>query len=295
MNRSFRRRLLAPGAGAALLLISLPALSATYLPLCDADLADRSPLIVVARVLDREIRLETSGASPLPVTVIRLSALNLLKGDLPSTEIRLVLPGGEKDGLAVWLPGTPTLADGQDAILFLAPRPGRPGEYCLTEFGLSVFDVMEDPDGTRFAVRALFASGEERFLSGDGTTEPAPDAQRDYGAFVAALRGAAVGASMAAISRGTPAGPLRLAGTDRTANWVNIGGPEGGTGNLFRWFWDTSSSPDANVVPQGTQSNLTDGTNGLAHVQNAATRWHGVANATVKLSYIRCRSRESRR
>ncbi len=285
MHRTFCRRLLAPGAGAALLLLGLPLGAATYLPLCDAGLFDRSPVVVAARILDRDVRLESVGGIRLPVTRIRFAPLEVLKGGLPPGDLRLVLPGGETGGVAFRLPGTPALPDGEEAILFLAPLPERPGEFGLTEFGLSVFDVLVDPAGRRFAVRSLFQSGEERFLSDAGASEPDPDGERDDVAFRAALRAAAAGAPMPRVPRGAPAGPLRLSRAGRTADWVNIGGPEGGTGTLFRWFWDTVASPDARVVPVGTQSNLTDGTYGLEHVANAATQWGGVAYTAVEIGY----------
>jgi PKD repeat protein len=38
-------------------------------------------------------------------------------------------------------------------------------------------------------------------------------------------------------------------------------------------------------VPNGTQTNLTDASNGLAHVQNTATQWGGVANSSVHIGY----------
>ena len=86
-----------------------------------------------------------------------------------------------------------------------------------------------------------------------------------------------------------PEGALRSPG-GASPLWVNIGGVEpgdcGGTPCLFRWFWDTGASPNAVVSVTGTQTNLSDGSNGTPHVQNAIDKWHGVAGSDVHLSGI---------
>jgi PKD repeat protein len=75
--------------------------------------------------------------------------------------------------------------------------------------------------------------------------------------------------------------------------WANIGGREpgdcDGTPCLFRWFWDTGISPNAVLEVSGTQSNLKNdepacGTDSVCDVQNAATAWHGVSAADVRIS-----------
>jgi PKD repeat protein len=65
--------------------------------------------------------------------------------------------------------------------------------------------------------------------------------------------------------------------------WVNIGGVEG-SGALFRWYWDTGLSPAALVSAMGTQTGLSDGSNGFSAVNSGAAAWAGVAGATVRYS-----------
>ena len=264
--------------------------AATYLPMPDADLASRAPVVVHVRAGESAGRLGAPGRGPAIVTLTDLELIEVLKGKVSTSTIRLALPGGVVGSEALWIPGRPELVPGQEAVLFLAPIPGRPDEYGTTELGLSVFDVLEDPSERRFAVRSQFQSGEEEVLAPDGTGPGEPDHVRDLESFLAALRVAGRGEPLPEVTRTAPAGPMRLAvgpaGGTR-ALWVNVGGREG-TGNQFKWFWTSGTgciSPNGVVRPVGTQSNLTDGSNGLAHVQNAVSQWAGVAGATVRYSY----------
>ncbi len=269
---------------------TLPLRAATYLPMPDAELAARTPVIVRVRAGESVGRLEAPGRGPGIVTVTDLTVLEVIQGSVPTAAIRIVLPGGAVEGQALWIPGRPTFTDGQEAILFLAPIPRRPGEYGTTEFGLSVFDVLEDPAGHRFAARTLFQAGVEEILSPSGNGPAEPDHVRDLSSFLAALRVAGEGTPMPEVQRAAPAGPLQLpvamSGGMR-ALWVNIGGAEG-SGNQYKWFWSSGSgcsSPNGKVYPVGTQSSLNDGTDGLTHVQNAVAQWAGVSGADVRYSY----------
>ena len=264
--------------------------AATYLPMPDADLAARAPVVVRVRAGESAGRVEGGGRGPEIVTLTDFEVIEVLKGKVPYSSIRLVLPGGEVEDRIVWIPGRPGFVPGQEAVLFVAPIAGRPGEYGATEFALSVFDVLEDTAGRRFAVRSQFQAGEEEVQDPDGGGPAEPDHVRDLSSFLAALRVAGGGGLLPAVQKASPAGPLRLPVTSSggaKALWVNIGGTEG-SGNQFKWFWSTGTgctSPNGVVHPVGTQTNLTDGSNGYTHVQNAATQWAGVSGADVRYSY----------
>jgi PKD repeat protein len=287
-GRGMERRALA--LCALLATVSPGARGATYLPLPDPALAGNAPVVVRVRAGESSSRLAGPGAGPAIVTETDLDVLEVLKGSVLATPIRLVLPGGQVEEQVVWIPGRPTFVPGQEAILFLVPVSGRPGEYAPTEFGLSVFDILEDPEGRHFAVRTMFQAGEQEVLAPDGAELPAPDHVRELDSFLAALRAVGRGEPMPPAAKASPAGPLRLpvgAGGGPRALWVNLGGPEGG--NLFRWNWSgapgCAASPNGVVHPVGTQTNLTDGSNGRTHVQNAVTQWAGVPGADVRYSY----------
>jgi PKD repeat protein len=264
--------------------------AASYLPLPDADLARRSPLIVRAEVLSQETRLESEGDRELVCTLTTFRVLETLKGRLSSGTVRVELPGGEIGGMRTEFPGTPDFAASGEVILFLAPSRWHGADHSLTELGLSHFEVVEDPAHHRFAVRPAFGAEEDDFLA-QRIARPAPAlpgtawARRDAESFLASLRSSSSGGAMR-IEYASPAGELRSTPRRARALWVNIGGVENGSRALFRWFWDTGRSPNATVSVSGTQSNLSDGSDGSSRVQNAANSWHGVAASDVRISYL---------
>ena len=267
-----------------------PAPAATYLPMPDSSLAVNAPAIVRALARESLPRLGAPLPGPEIVTVTDFDVLEVLKGKVPTGTIRLVLPGGRIEDRSFWVPGSPTFVPGQEVVLFLAPIPGRPGEYGPTEFALSVFDVLADPLGHRFAVRTMFQAGEEEVLDPDGLGSAESDHLREAEPFFEALRAVGRGEPMPIAPRRSPAGPLQMVAADSSGVrplWVNIGGPEG-SATQFRWFWGTGSgcaSPAGVVNPVGAQSNLTEGTAGYSHLLNAAAQWSGIAGTDVRYSY----------
>jgi hypothetical protein len=264
--------------------------AATYLPLSDGDLARGAPLIVRAEVLSQETRLESEGGQELVCTLTTFRVLEILKGRLSSDTVRVELPGGEMEGLRTEFPGTPDFARSEEVILFLAPSRWHGADHSLTELGLSHFEVVEDAAHSRFAVRPAFGAEEDDFLSQQiirptaalpGTAWP----RRDAESFLASLRSSSSGDAMR-IEYAFPAGEFHSAPAHAQALWVNIGGVENGIRALFRWFWDSGRSPNGTVSVNGTQSNLSDGSNGSSRVQNAANSWSGVAASDVRLSYV---------
>jgi len=260
---------------------------ATYLPLSDADLVRRSPDIVRAKVIDQAVVSQRIDGEQLPFTIVQLQTEEVLKGFVPEF-FTLRLPGGTVGSMTWRIPGTPTFRSGQEVIVFIHPL-GEGTTYGLTEFGLSKFDVMEDSIGQRYAVRPVFDSTTDDFLSQRllaGTTVNREAAYRDATSFLVALR-AQPEADATDIHYSRPHGSLRHSEIGLRPQWVNIGGREPGLCSdggacLFRWFWDTGASPVGTVSTTGTQTNLTDGSNGLPHVQNAISKWSSIGNTDVR-------------
>ena len=276
------RRLFTSSFVLATLAAVLPA--ATYLPMSDADLVAGAPIVARATVLATAARLESIGGEERPFTLVTLSLVEAIKGS-PGATFTVRLPGGRVGDDVWWVPGTPVFTAGQDVVLMLAPHPFYPGELRLTEFGLSRFDLVSDDSGRRFAVRPAFTAIEDLAVSKRGASPGAPAGARDADSFLAFLRAAARGEPAVDVSYAAPV----LA----SAKWANIGGREPGDCNgtpcLFRWFWDSGSSPNAVLTVNGSQSNLTNdepncGTDSSCDVQNAATGWHGVASADIRVS-----------
>ena len=302
---SSRRRPVAAALFAVIFCLAIawtrPLWAASYLPISDAELARRAPIIARATVVGQELRHESLEGDPDALftrTTLRVDELikagdqSLSPGDL----FRIELPGGRDGSRATWIPGTPAFADGGEVVLFLSPRPGRAADYTLTEFGLSKFDILSDRAGRGFAVRPVFSDDEDDAVSSrrrpkTGLSASATPTRtlRDAVSFLASLRAAAGGRATETVYD-SPKGDLALdvpaapsAPSGRSPLWVNIGGVEGaerssaGTGTR-------GLSPAALVSASGTQSGLSDGSNGLPAVQNGASAWAAVAGATVRYS-----------
>jgi hypothetical protein len=294
-KRSLRLGLLS----AFVAILAAPLDAATYLPISDADLARRSPVIARAQVDSVAVRLEKINGRDTPMTIVTFERLETIKGRLSEETFQVRLPGGRVGGSVLWVPGTPSFEKGQEVLLFLRAAPGHVGDFCLSEFGLSRFDIRVDSQGRRFAVRPAFPPEEDDYLSMRTPTivpARAGAAQQLHSAdsLVRALKAIARGARTSAIDYAQPQGGLADGRGRIQPLWVNILGPELGSACgpesapqphcLARWFWDTGASPNGVVMVAGTQSNLSDASDGTPHVQNAVTKWHGVAASDVRYS-----------
>jgi len=270
----------------------------------DADLVRLAHVVVRAEVVDKTIRMERDGNEDLPYTVVTLRRLELFKGDLDEA-FQLLVPGGIAEGVVWGVPGTPGFDVGQEVVLALNPLPGRAGEYGLSEFGLSKFDVVTDQAGRRFVVRPVFGAREDLGLSKrifpllpastvQGASEEAVPA-RDAESFLSALRGARSGEPFAAVAYAVPNGGLEPHRTGLRTKWANLGGVElgdcSGQPCMFRWFWENGGSPNASLFITGTQSRLVPnyapcGSDQKCLAQYVVDQWHGVANTDLRIDGV---------
>ena len=281
-------------------LLGAVAPAATYVPGPDSDLVNRAPVIARARVTGSSARLEQLNGADYPFTITTFEILEMIKGDVAGSTFRLRLPGGRVGEIVSWIPGTPVFSPNQEVVLLARPAEGHPGEHHLVEFGMGRFDIVQDRAGRRFAIRPAFSPEEDFYLAQraaavtERTTAEGPTPLRRADSFLDALRAAATGRVMPEIAYAQPTGDVfspRVLSLQ--PEWVNIGGPEPGSpcgpfpNCLFRWAWDTlplPASPDAVVQASGTQSNLSDSSNGIAHLQNAVDQWHGVPATIVHIA-----------
>lgn len=266
-------------------LFTRPVGATTYLPLSDADLARQSRLIVLAEVIDSEPGL---AEGRFPFTSVRLRSIEVLKGSLPDETFRVRLPGGQAGETIAWFDGTPILLPSQRALLFLHPR-AEAGEYGLSELGLSQFDVMEDGERNLYAVRSVFTLEEDHHLSRLAPGSVPDGAVRELEPFLDALRGSERSTPLAQARYRVPTGSLRIPRRGYVPAWVNFGGREPGacgsrTPCLIRWFWDTGASPNATTRTTGTQTNLSDGSDGIPHIAAGVSSWAGIPASDVRVS-----------
>jgi PKD repeat protein len=274
------------------------------MPMSDADLVRLAHVVLRAEVVDKTIRMERDGNEDLPYTVVTLRRLELFKGDLDEA-FQVLLPGGIAEGVVWGVPGTPGFDVGQEVVLALHPLPGRAGEYGLSEFGLSKFDVVTDQAGRRFVVRPVFGSREDLALSKrdspllpastvpGGSEEAVP--ARDAESFFAGLRGIRSGEALSSVAYAIPSGGLESHRVRLRTKWANVGGVEpgdcGGQPCMFKWFFENGGSPNATLFLTGTQSRLVPnyapcGSDQKCLAQYVVDQWHGVANTDIRIDGV---------
>jgi len=275
--------------GLALVLVMAASVdAATYLPLSDRDLAARAPVVVRAVVQQSSVRVEDVDGKALPFTLVTVKPTEFLKGSGDPESMRVRLPGGRVGDKSWWIPGTPVMVPGSEVLLFLESRSAPSDAYDLVEFALGHFAILRDEMGRRFAFRPAFEPAEDLYL---GLLAPGPGAMvhkraaflREADSLFASLRAPAKDATAKDIVLAAPTGNLVGRPVDGHSGmhpkWVNVNGTEPGT--LFKWFWPTDS-PNGVVSTSGTQSLLSDGTDGTADVAAMVAQWHGVAAADVR-------------
>ena len=102
--------------------------AATYLPLSDEELARRSPVIVRARVIAQETRLETVDGSDTAVTVTRFQPLEVIKGRDRIRDVSDRAAGRRRRGRRDLGAGNASFALAED-VLFLLARPRAAKTY----------------------------------------------------------------------------------------------------------------------------------------------------------------------
>jgi hypothetical protein len=148
-----------------------------------------------------------------------------------------------------------------------------------------------DATGRRFAARPLLASGRETIVRRRGAA-PESERARELESFLSGLRAAGRGQPFAPAPAAGPTGQLHPENRSiGMPQWVNVGGREPGSdcvseSCLLRWFWDTGHSPLATVSATGSQSNLTDGTDGRSHVLEGIEAWSTVSGAELSIQPV---------
>jgi PKD repeat protein len=293
MIRSVRARLIVTLS--ACLLCGTALRAASYFPMSDADLVGLAGIAVLAEVVDVETRLDPDGDSDRPFTVATLRTVELFKGEIANS-FRVVVPGGRVGDRMWWVPGAPEFSVGGQALLMLNPLPGRVGEYGLTEFGLSKFDLVADATGRTFLVRPVFSPRQDLVVSKNEyplvpqSLDSPAYAARDAESFFTALRRIGEGAQLEPLTYVLPTGEFRPVAPRLVQKWGNLGGVElgncGGQPCMFRWYFD---STPANVFLTGSQTHLVDhfpscGVDQTCLVQAAINNWHNVANTDIRIA-----------
>jgi hypothetical protein len=129
------------------LLASQPLAGATYVMVSDQQLVDGAELVVQGAVSARAASRQDY-RTRYHVTVERV-----LVGSVASETVEVTVPGGQgPKGLALHVPGSPSLEPGERVLLFL--HRGNDGSYRVAHLGLGAFHQAE-ADGRLLWVRHL--------------------------------------------------------------------------------------------------------------------------------------------
>ena len=272
------RALLAALAAGAALAHARPATATTYVPITDADLVQRSAVVVRGTVVEARVEELAAGF----VTVYRFRVAETWKGG-SAPEIEVLVPGGTNGtrGTAVW--GMPEFRPGDEEVLFL--NAGRDGRFRVSELLLGAFEVVEDAGGKRFAMRTRIALGDvgyARMSRKDGESSDEAEPSRELGAFQAVVRAPASFAARAQLveaSRSVTGTMLPRHDGRRAPNWVLISPP-----NQLRFNWNPGAQAAASVgYTPGGQANLSDGSTGITDIATAVGAWTNVSGADIRL------------
>lgn len=264
-----------------------PASATSYVPMTDEELLDLSPVVVEGRIT----ALEAAPVEGLPAIDYRVDVERPLKGKVKAGSSLIVrVPGGVRpDGVGLKIWGAPRLAEGEEALLFLEPRPG--GTFALYQFMLGAFHV-----GTLGARTVAWRDLDEAHeLPAPGKAAPA-DGVRDLEAFRRWLGDRARGRVRAADyflpeevppsseGDGSEDGPLpKYTLITSTSDPPPLGCGDTG-GHAVRWFTDRTAWPVTWRFQVEGQRGLEEG--GLPEFLDALLSWGEDPNTPVSYLYF---------
>jgi hypothetical protein len=156
--------------------LTLPGAAVTLASLSFEQLVDRSALVVLARVID--VRGELIGDGRGIESVVTVAVLRGLKGSAGDT-LRFTVPGGRAGRYLNLVPGAPTFAAGDVAVIFLTSRGAR----LPVTTGLTQGVYRERREGSEMTVMPPVLDGPTRLGRGDAGRKPV-----SLGTFEASVR-----------------------------------------------------------------------------------------------------------
>jgi hypothetical protein len=261
-------------AGYLLILLIAPSLPATtVVPVTDAELYERSDVVVRGIVRSTSVGEAANGD---PETVVTIDPVEVVKGGLAGALVLHQAGGTLPDGRFFRLWGRPEYTPGREVVVFAIARPE--GNHTTAEMLLGKLDVMEDDAKNQFAISALAGDltpegvevktvrtrGKRETMAVDSTGGP-----RDLTRLMDFLRNGAKGPELVA---GRPTGELKPTIHFRpereiSPNWANIGS-----------LWRYNNGASAGWVLDGV-ANITGG--GAAEATRALATWTNDPTSTI--------------
>ncbi|MEA2571455.1 MAG: hypothetical protein QOI24_3456 [Acidobacteriota bacterium] len=164
------------GVAVFLITTASAAFAATYVVPEDRDLIDRAHAIVVAKVIDTNVRFEEASGI---VTVATLRVTEGLKGVATNDVIEVYEPGGTYGGMTTVIAGVPKLVPGERLLLMLRTRPD--GKWAVMDLALGKFRFAHDESGQELLER-------EDISGWDSHLRPFEDSRRSAKEFLDFVR-----------------------------------------------------------------------------------------------------------
>ena len=150
----------------ACIFLVTPVTAVTVNPISFEDLVDKSAVVVLARVIG--VRGDFIGGSRGIESIVTVSVLKGFKGPAGET-MQFTVPGGRAGRYLNVIPGAPTFAAGDVAVIFLASRGARlPVTTGLTQ---GVYRVQRG-SGEMMVMPPLIDSRGAAFVRGDRQRKP---------------------------------------------------------------------------------------------------------------------------
>jgi hypothetical protein len=150
-------------------LAGLSAQAVTVAPLSFEQLVRQSSVVVYARVT--AVRSQWSDDRSRITSLVTVDVIKDLKGGGPQT-LTLTLPGGQVGRYANLVPGAPSLATGDVAVLFLTAR--GPRLPVTTGFTQGIYRVAPDASGALLVTPPIVEAPGARIVRGDVRRKPVP-------------------------------------------------------------------------------------------------------------------------
>ena len=149
------------------LCLAIPAFATTVIPLSFEQLVNESQSIVYGRVSD--VRAQWTDDRRFIESVVTIEILRGMKGDARGS-IAFTVPGGQVGRYLNVIPGAPSFARGDLAVLFLAARgPRLPVTTGLTQ---GIYRVQRDAASGEMLVVPPIVEGAGRVVRGDPRRKP---------------------------------------------------------------------------------------------------------------------------
>lgn len=167
------------------ILTASPMLAATFFVPADRDMVRQADAIVVGSVFETHSQYAATGGIE---TVTRLSIEEVIKGEMPGSQVDVHEPGGWVGNAGTIIPGIPRFTNGQRVVLLLLRTPQE--TWAVLNLVLGKFTFVTDTVGRHLLVR-----DEGEIFGWDPDFTPHQEPQRAADRFLAFLRAEGNGAS----------------------------------------------------------------------------------------------------